>query len=154
MVDALSFVDVDVDGQSTRQIFVNGSPFIEGNGRHSTQLVEGVPLDVITEFLDGLFAIGRVLSLPIGRHPLGYCDQCFSNDGWIVTAAISVEGNSVYWRDIGTDWEGGMLAEDRNPSGTADWVTEIRDSELAYEFDRSQYEAAIAAELARTKELP
>jgi hypothetical protein len=175
-VDVLSFVDVALekyDGSAktlaSRQLAVNGIPLqdilnsrLGHEARQSTQLVEGMPAAIEREYLRGLLGEPTDVQLPSGRIPIGWCDICFGNDGWVYAATLEIAADVVRWRAFGGDFENGFPFSKSGPwwrrrrvQPPADWEwwsADPFDPELSFTFDRVQYEAVIAAELDRIRE--
>jgi hypothetical protein len=171
-VDVVSFVDtlLPLDGgTASRQIAINGTSLQSiidthsgHNARQSTQLVDGMPAAGKSEYLHVLLGESTDEQLPGGRIPIGWCDTCFGNDGWVLAATLEITHDLVHWRAFGCDGENGFPFSNSGPwwmrrrvPPPADWewwTANPFDPDLSFTFERTQYEAAIAAELARIRE--
>jgi hypothetical protein len=112
-------------------------------------------------FLDGFLTGNSAEGLLPNRFELGYCPECLGNDGWVFAASLEVSGRVVRWSQLGFDMESGFPLTSTGPwwrrtsveppADWAWWTLNPVDPELSFTFDRSQYEAAVAAEIERLR---
>lgn len=165
----LSFVDVPLPGHddaNSRQLAIDGQLLqariddaIGHEAGQSTLIVDGlIAFPSQQRYLEGLRGGSNEVGLPSGTIALGYCDKCFDNDGWVLATRIEIAVETVVWRSTGFAIENGIpmvrkrwrwVAGDA-PPGHEWWLLEPFTPEWTVEFDRSQYEDAIDAEIQRS----